>query len=176
MKTLRLIANFIDRLNEKIGEGVSWLSLILVLLTVFAVALRYIFHSGTVAFQEAEYHLYAMNFLIAGGWTMLKGGHVRIDILYLEASDRTKALINLLGAILLCMPFCIIVLWASWPFFLSSLSFREVSSDPGGLPALYAFKAVILIGFALITLQAISEAIKSFLYLLNSNKKGDSLL
>lgn len=162
MKFLCVIVNIIDKINDKTGEVVSWLALLLVLITVWDVTLRYLFHSGSVAFQELEWHLYAINFLIAAGWTLLKGGHVRIDLFYIRMGNKHKALVDLIGALLFCIPFCLLVIWAGWPFFFSSLSIRECSPDPGGLPARYVLKAMIPIGFALIALQAISEAIKSY--------------
>ena len=170
MKFLRAIVNFSDRLNEKTGEVVSWAALVLVLVTVWDVTLRYVFHAGSVAFQELEWHLYAINFLVAAGWTLLKGGHVRIDILYIRMGDKQKAIVDIIGTFLFCIPFCLLVIWAGRPFFTSSFSIREFSPDPGGLPARYVLKAMIPIGFALIALQAISEAIKSYFTLSGKEK------
>ncbi|MGH7505782.1 MAG: TRAP transporter small permease subunit, partial [Longimicrobiales bacterium] len=86
--------------------------------------------------------------------------HVRVDVLYGQLSTRARAWIDLLGGVLLLVPFCIFVLWASLPSVLASWQTREVSADPGGLPR-YPLKAMILVCFVLLLIQAISEIVKS---------------
>lgn len=161
MKFLRQVVIITDRINEKVGMVAAFLCAVLVLITVTDVTLRYLFHAGSVAFQELEWHLYAANFIMAAGWTMLRDGHVRIDILYNRLVPRKKALLDLIGVVIFCIPFCLIVLWTSWPFFMNAWSIGEGSPDPGGLPARYILKAMIPAGFGLILLQSVSQAIKS---------------
>ena len=81
----------IDAMKGWIGNGVSWLTLLLVLITVYDVMMRYFFRAGSIAIQEAEWHLFAMNFMLAGGWTLLHGGHVRVDFLYTRFGKDKKA-------------------------------------------------------------------------------------
>jgi len=162
MKALKALTVFIDGINKVMGTVATLFILVLVLITMTDVTLRYLFHAGSVAFQELEWHLYAANFVLAAGWTMLKDGHVRIDILYNMGGPRKRAAIDLIGVLLLCIPFCLIVIWSSWPFFVNAWSIREGSPDPGGLPARYILKAMIPLGFSLVLLQAFSQAVKSF--------------
>ena len=168
---LEAILRTIDGINDRIGKWVAWLTLILVLITVYDVIMRYFFRAGSVAIQEAEIHLFAMNFLLAAGWTYLNDGHVRVDILYLRFGMKTKAWIDLLGALLFCVPYCLLVIWAAGPFVIDSWATREGSPNPGGLPALYVLKATIPLAFFLIALQAISQAIKKIIFLTGRGKK-----
>lgn len=91
MRILRTLVRVIDAMKGWIGNGVSWLTLLLVLITVYDVMMRYFFRAGSIAIQEAEWHLFAMNFMLAGGWTLLHGGHVRVDFLYTRFGKDKKA-------------------------------------------------------------------------------------
>ena len=163
MKGLRRLAHAIDKISSVAGEASSWLVFLLVLITTTDVIMRYFFSAGSVALQELEWHLYAANFIIAAGWTMKNDQHVRIDLFYQHFGPKTKAAVNLIGAIIFCIPFCLIVIWAAWPFLMNAWEVRESSPNPGGLPARYILKAFIHLGFGLILLQSISEVVKSFL-------------
>ena len=162
---LKAIIRKIDAINDRVGKWVGWLTLLLVLITVYDVIMRYFFRAGSVAIQEAEVHLFAMNFLLAAGWTYLNDGHVRVDILYLRFAPKIKALIDLLGSLLFCIPYCLLVIWAAGPFVMDSWAIREGSPNPGGLPATYVLKAVIPVAFFLIAVQAFSQAIKKIIFL-----------
>jgi TRAP-type mannitol/chloroaromatic compound transport system permease small subunit len=162
MRVLLPLSAWIDKANEKFGYASAFLVLFLVFITAADVTLRYLFRAGSVAFQELEWHLYAANFIMAAGWTMLKDGHVRIDILYSGLSPKKKAFIDLLGILLFCIPFCLIVITTSWTFFFNAWVIREGSPDPGGLPARYLLKATIPAGFGLVLFQAFSQLVKAF--------------
>lgn len=172
MKPLKTLIGFIDGVNKVMGAVAALFIFVLVFITVTDVTLRYLFRAGSVAFQELEWHLYAANFILAAGWTMLKDGHVRIDIFYNMGGSRKRAVIDLLGVFLLCIPFCLIVIWSSWPYFMNAWSIRESSPDPGGLPARYILKGMIPLGFSLVLLQAVSEAVKSIFKL--TDREGQS--
>lgn len=165
MRFLLPVSAWIDKVNEKFGYASAFLTLFLVLVTATDVTLRYLFRAGSVAFQELEWHLYAANFIMAAGWTMLKDGHVRIDILYSGLSPQKKALIDLLGILIFCIPFCLIVIVTSWTFFFNAWVIGEGSPDPGGLPARYLLKATIPAGFSLVLFQAFSQLVKAFMAL-----------
>jgi TRAP-type mannitol/chloroaromatic compound transport system permease small subunit len=108
-----------------------------------------------------EWHLYAANFLLAAGWTMKQNGHVRIDFLSHRFGPKTQALIDILGTIVFCIPFCLIVIWAGSRFFHNAWSIKEMSDAPGGLPARYILKGFIPLGFSLIILQSLAELVRN---------------
>ncbi|MGD2125686.1 MAG: TRAP transporter small permease subunit [Desulfobacteraceae bacterium] len=169
---MKAFVRVIDTINGWIGKAVGWFTLILVLITVYDVVMRYIFHAGSVAIMELEIHLFAMNFMLAAGWTFLVDGHVRVDLLYTRFNEKAKAWVDLFGTLFLCIPYCILVAWAAWPFLSNSWSIREFSPNPGGLPAVYVLKAVIPAAFLLIGIQAVSLFIKKIYFLAG---KGENL-
>ena len=154
-------ARFMDKISIRIGHAASWMTLILVLVTMYDVIMRYIFKAGSIWIQESEWYLFAANFMLAASWTLLRNGHVRVDIFYVKFSTKTKAWIDLIGSILLLLPFCILIVYSSIPFVFDSWAMWEGSSDPGGLPARYLLKSLIPLTFILLALQGISEIIKN---------------
>ncbi len=155
------LVRWIDQLNDRVGRATSWLTAVLVVVTTSDVLLRYVFNTSFVFIQELEWHLFAVLFLMAAGYTHLKGKHVRVDILYTRLSPRRQALVDLVFGLLFLFPTCFLLIKSSLPFVAHSWAVLEGSPDPGGLPARYLLKAVIPVGFILIGLQGISETIKN---------------
>jgi TRAP-type mannitol/chloroaromatic compound transport system permease small subunit len=120
--------------------------------------------------QELEWHLFAIIFLLGAAYTLKRDRHVRVDILYLKFSPKTRAWVDLLGSIFLLLPFCILVIFASHKFVFNSFLIQETSPDPGGLPARYLLKACIPIGFFLVLLQGFSQSAKSFLAVMQKDE------
>ena len=159
--------SIIDKLIESIGRLVSWLSLVLVLVIIVDVFLRYLFSITSAASFELEWHLFAAIFLLGAAWTLQKDKHVRVDVFYHRFSKRTKAIVNLVGTVVLLLPFCFVAFYESLSFVSSSFSVHETSPDPGGLPVRYLIKSVIPSGFLLLGLQGISEGLKALKTLLS---------
>jgi len=160
---MKAYVNAIDKFSERTGSLISWVSFILVLVVCYDVFTRYILKESSVALQELEWHLFALLFLIAAPYTLLKDEHVRVDVLYTKFSPKGKAWVNLAGSLLFLIPFCILIIISVKEFVLQSFIFRETSPNPGGLPARYIIKAVIPISFLLLLLEGISLAFKSLL-------------
>lgn len=158
---MRKLAENIEKLNERIGKGVSWLTLVLVLVVCFDVISRYLFKISFVSVQELQWHIFAIIFLVAAPYTLKLDGHVRVDLIYSRLSKRNQALINLIGSIIFLIPLCLLVIYASKNFVLTSFQVSETSPDPGGLPARYILKAIIPLSFLLLFLQAIALVIRS---------------
>lgn len=174
MQYLEKIVRIIDGLSDKIGYLVGWLTTIMVLVVFYDTFMRYVFQKGTVALQELEWHLFAIIFLIGAAYTLKEGGHVRVDIIYLKLSKKAKAWIDLLGTFVFLIPFSIMVILSTKGFVVNSWDVREVSPDPGGLPARYILKAMIPLGFSLLIVQGFSEACKSFMIIMGYNLKATS--
>jgi TRAP-type mannitol/chloroaromatic compound transport system permease small subunit len=111
------------------------------------------------AYIEAQWYLFSLLFLLCAGYALQQDAHVRVDVLFARFSPRVRSWINILGAVLLLIPFCIFLLWVSWPVVMNSWNVREVSPDPGGLPR-WPLKAVIPVCFILLMVQGIAELIK----------------
>ena len=169
-KLLDLATNiqvWIERVIEFTGRLVSWLVLVLVILVSYDVTMRYVFNQGSIAIQELEWHLFALIFLLGAAYTLKHDDHVRLDLWYQSrySSDRIRALINLLGALVMLMPFCWLIMNSSSFFVQQAWLIKEGSPDPGGLPYRWLLKAAIPLGFLLLFLQGVAEFIRNLLRL-----------
>ena len=176
-QAFRQIGDAIDSVNEWVGRAVSWFTTLLVVLVCFDVILRLIYSIiqrnwipdlewalvGQAWIMELEWHFFALIFLLSAGYAYKHDKHVRVDLFYVRFSRRDKALVNLIGNIIFLIPWCIVIIGASFQYALRSYQIRETSPDPGGLPALYLIKFAITVGLILLLLQAISATIKSAL-------------
>ena len=161
--SLKVLIEKVDLISESIGKITAWLVLIMVLLISYDVAMRYIFQSGSVALQELEWHLFSLIFLFGAAYTLKHDDHVRVDLIYRSKrfSDHYRAWIDILGGLLLLIPFCLLIIINSWPFVFNALTLNETSPDPGGLPYRWLLKAAIIVGFGLLLLQGIGEILKN---------------
>ena len=164
------IPSAIDRISRWTGYAVAWLSAVLVLLICYDVAMRYLFNQTAVWMQELEWHLFAALFLLGMAYTLQADAHVRVDVFYARMSPRRQAWVNLLGTLLFLLPFCLLVIDRSWTFAVNSFRMGESSSDPGGLPARWLIKFAMPLGFALLLLQGIGEALKAIGHLTSEEK------
>ncbi len=162
MSTPRDVARRIDAFQDRVGRAVSWLMLGMVLVVFLDVIRRYVFNLSSVWAQELEWHFFGVVYLLAAGYTMLYDEHVRVDIVYARFSPRKKAWFDFVLLFVFFFPSCLMIVYTSWPFVKASFLVWEGSPDPGGLPARWALKSVIIVGFLLLILQGISEAIKNF--------------
>lgn len=164
-QSLSAAAHRIDRLIAAIGRAVIWLCLALVLLQFTVVVLRYALGIGSIWLSESVIYVHAALFLLAAAWTLQQGGHVRVDVFYSKASPRTKAAVDLAGALLLLLPFMAVIMWFALPYVARSWAILERSREASGLPLVYVLKTLIPLFALLIALQGISQAIRASLIL-----------
>lgn len=165
MSSLAKIAKLIDAFNEEIGRKVAWLALLMVLLQFMVVVMRYVFGIGSIFMQESVVYMHGILFMVGAGYTLLHGGHVRVDIFYRDAKPTTKALIDLLGVIFLLAPVCILILIYTMPYVSNSWAVLERSKETSGIPAVFLLKTIVPIFCVLVLAQGTSLAIHSFLVL-----------
>ncbi len=158
--TVRGLAGVIDRVIDLVGRATAWLALGIALIMGANVLLRYGFSIGSIWMQELEWHIMVPICLFGMSYALLKGEHVRVDVVFQYFSPRNKHLVDVITAIL-AMLFSVIVIWLSVPYVWQSWSIGEGTANPGGIDYRYIVKAFIPIGFALFFLQSLSEAIKS---------------
>ncbi|MEJ2106843.1 MAG: TRAP transporter small permease subunit [Acidiferrobacteraceae bacterium] len=154
------LAERIERLNEWIGRLMAWMVVLMAAIVVYDVSMRSIFHIGSVALQELEWHLFALVFLLGAAYTYRHDGHVRVEIFYQHFSLRRRAWVNLAGNLLFLLPLCVLVIASSWPFVHNSFLFHESSPDPGGLPFRFLIKSAIPFGFFLLLLQGLADSVR----------------
>jgi len=169
---LKSLSERLDRIAELVGNTAAWLALALVLVTFTVVMLRYLFQLGWIAMQESILYLHASLFLLGAAYTLKKDGHVRVDIFYRGFSAKGKALVDLLGSLLLLLPVCGFLLWTSWDYVTMAWSIYEGSQEAGGLPYVYLLKTLIPVAVVLLILQGIGQALFS-LSILTSTESDD---
>jgi TRAP-type mannitol/chloroaromatic compound transport system permease small subunit len=125
------------------GRLISLSTLVLLCLCMAVVILRYGFSLGAVNLQEGMLYANALLFLGGAGYCLQRDQHVRVDVLYNRFSPRQQAWANLLGGLLLLLPFVVFVAWVSTGFISLSWRIREVSPEAGGLPWVYLLKSLI---------------------------------
>ena len=165
MQALASFARFVDRINDAVGRAVAWLTLAMVLITFLVVILRYGFALGWVWVQEFYVWLHGIVFMVAAGYTLLRNEHVRVDVFYRPRSRRFKAWVDLLGVLLLLLPFVMTIAILSWPYVVISWVRFEESYEAGGMPGLFLLKTTILVFCVLVGLQGLSLAARSVLVL-----------
>ena len=173
MKFLSSISRIIDRLNEYVGRGTAWVTLLLVVVVFVDVVMRYAFRTSFVFTQELEWHLFAFIFLIGAGYTLLHDGHVRVDIIYQRLGPKAQAWVNLLGVLLFALPGCLMVIITSYKFTHTAFVTMEGSPDPGGIPFRFIVKGTITVGFILLFLQSISLGLHSVLKIAGRESTSD---
>jgi len=155
------LAGRIDRLNTAIGRAAAWLALVIVLLQFALVVARYLFGLGSIWLSETVIYANAGLFMLAAAWTLRAGGHVRVDVFYAEGGPRAKAAVDLLGALLLLLPFALVLLWFAAPYAARSWAILERSQETSGLPLVFALKTLIPLFAVLMALQGVAQAIRA---------------
>ena len=137
----------------------------MVLVQFSAVVLRYVFGIGSIWMQESVIYMHAYLFMVGAGYTLLQGGHVRVDIFYREASPKRKALTDLIGVFVFLLPVCVTIWLFSWGYVARSWQVLEGSKETSGIQGVFLLKSAILVFTALVALQGISLAARSLLVL-----------
>lgn len=161
------IAGFLANINEILGRSLAWLTILMVLITFTVVLLRYAFNLGWIGMQESVSYLHALVFMLGAGYAFKHEAHVRVDIFYRNFSPRRQAWVNLLGNLLLLIPFTVFILVNSFDYVAASWRIREASSETGGLPYVYLLKTVIPAMAIALLLQAVANSLENLAALLS---------
>ena len=164
MKFLLSISKAIDAIVSLVGKSVTWITLLVVLISAGNAIIRKTFHVSSNAWLEIQWYLFGVIFLLAAGYTFLKNEHVRVDIINQRLSPRTQVIIDLIGVIFFMLPACLLIVYLAIPFFELSFVTNEQSSNSGGLIR-WPVKLLIPVGFTLLSLAGISHAIKCIAFL-----------
>ena len=159
MKSLLSLSASIDALNQKIGVLCDWLVLLACLVSGGNAMIRYAYDYSSNAWLEIQWYMFAIIVMFGAAYTLRRNEHVRVDIIYMQLSERGQIWIDIIGTVLFLLPMCLLLSWLSWPFFLQSYRVAEESSNAGGLSR-WPIKLAIPLGFLLIALQGVSELIK----------------
>lgn len=164
MRGLLRICAAIDALNVGVNYFARWLVLAAILLSAGNAIVRKLFNYSANSLLEGQWYLFSAVFLLCAGYTLLRGEHVRIDIIASRLSRRSQVVVDILGTLFFLLPFTVAAIWLSWPQVVSKVLSGEVSSSAGGLP-LWPAWVLIPVGFSLLGLQGVSEIIKRIAFL-----------
>ena len=159
MKLLLGLSRAIDAVNQRLSFVADWLVLLSCLISAGNAFSRYAFNISSNAWLEIQWYMFGAVVLLGASYTLKKNEHVRVDIVYANVSTRRQIGIDIFGFILFLLPATIIMAYLSWPIFYNSWSQGEISANAGGLVR-WPVKILLPIGFALVSLQGISELIK----------------
>jgi TRAP-type mannitol/chloroaromatic compound transport system permease small subunit len=156
-------ASALDRFSTATGKFISWLTVLMVLITVVIVVMRYVFDAGLIWLQESVIWMHGAVFMLGAAYTLRDEDHVRVDIFYRKMSDTGRAWVDALGVMLFLLPLCAYLAWASFDFAASSWSIHESSREPGGLayPMIPILKSIIVVTPVAIMLQGLSLLLRS---------------
>lgn len=154
------LAERLDRVNRLTGHTVRWLALLMVLVQFSIVLLRYVFGVSFIWLNESVLYMHAAFFMLGAGYTLLVDGHVRVDIFYAKGSPRAKALIDVLGHLVLLMPSMVVLLVWSWPSVRNSWAVLEGPVSVGGIPASFLLKSLIPAFCVLLLVQGLARLLR----------------
>ena len=158
---LEKLERFFDTIADYIGYLCSFLMIAMMLNIFYDVFMRYVFKSGSIAFQELEWHIFSLIILLGTSYTLKEDGHVRVDILYTKFSEKKKAIVNIVGAFIFITPIALLVALGSVEFVLEAFHTHEVSGDPGGLTHRWIIKSFIPFSFWLLIFISVGFVIKN---------------
>lgn len=164
MRALLKFSNAVDWVNAQIGKYVIWLILASTVISAVNAVIRKAFNMSSNAYLEVQWYLFAAAFLLAAGYTLLHGEHVKIDVVSSKLSKRGQIWIDIIGFSVFLTPVCLTILYYGIPFFLQGYRSGEVSGNAGGLIR-WPVYAMIPLGFGLLLLQGWSELIKRIAFL-----------
>lgn len=159
MTILLRFSRLVDLVSERVGKAVYWLVLVAVLVSAGNAMMRYTFNISSNAWLEVQWYLFAAVFLLCAAYTLLANEHIRIDIVASRLPKTTQHWIDVFGHVIFLLPLCILMIYEGWPYFWLAFASGENSPNAGGLIR-WPVKLLIVLGFALLLLQGLSELIK----------------
>ena len=171
MKALLAVSHAIDALNERLSYVADFLCFFSCLISAGNAFSRYAFSLSSNAWLEIQWYMFGTLVMLGASYTLRRNEHVRVDIVYSNLSTRRQIWIDIFGGTFFLLPAAVILAYLSWPIFYNSWIEGEVSANAGGLMR-WPIKIFLPIGFALLSLQGISELIKRFA-MLTGHMKAD---
>jgi len=159
VRPLLAVSTFIDNLNERLGYLADWAVVLACAISAGNAMVRYAFDMSSNAWLEIQWYLFTATVMLGASYTLNRNEHVRVDITYMMLSERGKEWLDLMGTLFFLLPTMSLLAWLSWPVFSRAWTSDEISGSAGGLvrwPVLF----LMPFGFALITMQGVSEVIK----------------
>lgn len=170
------LSDALDHFVDRVGSLSSWLWILTIGCILYSVISRYAFSQGSVMLEEIQWHLAGAAWLMGLSYTLVHDDHVRVDVLHERFSLVTQAWIELLGILLLLMPFLLLAMMELLPYAWSSFEQGERSQAPNGLPWRWALKFVLPFSIGLLIVGSFSRLLKTTSLLFNMPKSRDRSL
>lgn len=159
MQALLKLSQGIDAFTRWTGKRLAWLIVLAVIISAVNAIIRKTFDTSSNSWLELQWVLFSIVFLLCSPWTLLDNEHIRIDIVNNALPKKARNVIDVVGHVFFLFPICIVMIITGVPFFLRSFQVNEQSGNAGGLPQ-WPAKALIMIAFAFLLVQGVSELIK----------------
>jgi TRAP-type mannitol/chloroaromatic compound transport system permease small subunit len=159
VRALLAVSRAIDYFNVRLGKAVAWLIVVAVTVSTANAIIRKLLNQSSNAWLELQWYLFGAVFLFCAAWTLIANEHIRIDIVNNFFSRRARNWVDLIGHTFALLPFCLVMIWTSVPFFLTSYRLGERSFSAGGLPQ-WPAKLLVPVAFTILLIQSFSEIIK----------------
>lgn len=159
MRHLIQISRLIDDLNQRIGYLADWAVLLACMVSAANALMRYAYDQSSNAWLEIQWYLFTAVVMLGAAYTLRKNEHVRVDILYMQLSERGKQWLDLIGTVVFVLPTMGMLAWLSWPMLRNAWDVQEMSGNAGGLIR-WPVVLMLPLGFGLVALQGVSEIIK----------------
>ncbi|MDM0046805.1 TRAP transporter small permease subunit [Variovorax dokdonensis] len=157
---MRQLCDAIDRLNDWVGSLAALLILPSLLITMIEVVARYAFNSPTVWVNESVQILFGFYFLLGGGYTLLHGGHVRVDLLLLGLKPRARRRADVIGLVVTIFYFAVL-LWFTGDQAIDAIASRERAESPWA-PYIFPVLTAAPVAAALMLLQAVALIVRAY--------------
>ncbi len=164
---MKKIIQFLETITRITGTTSAWLTLVMVLAASIVVILRKVFDIGLIGLQESVTYMHAIVFMLAAGWALQRGAHVRVDIFYRRFSKSTQAWIDTLGSLFFTLPVMIFIGIGSWDFVCESWRIHEGSTDSGGLAFVFVLKSLLPLMAFTVCLQGLADIARNLCFLMN---------
>jgi TRAP-type mannitol/chloroaromatic compound transport system permease small subunit len=159
MGALLGLSGIIDRVSDWIGKAMGWLIFLAIVVSAGNAIIRKVFSISSNAWLELQWYLFGAAFMLAAAYTLKQNEHIRVDVFYASRSRATQHWIDLFGHVFFLLPFVTLMAWLLWPYTVQAYRNGDVSANAGGL-LIWPARALLLAGFILLVLQAVSEIIK----------------
>jgi TRAP-type mannitol/chloroaromatic compound transport system permease small subunit len=159
MGPLLAFSRAMDRVSDLTGHLADWAVLLSCVISAGNAFVRYGISYSSNAWLEVQWYLFAAIVMLGCSYTLFRNEHVRVDLVYGALGHRAKLWVDVLGMIVFLLPATALLAWMTWPFFLDAFVRGEGSANPGGLIR-WPVKILMPLGFALLTLQGLSELFK----------------
>lgn len=152
---IRYFLSLIDTISEKIGKTVSLLIVLMMLITTTEVVARYVFNSPTIWVWPINRQLFGVYILFGGIYTLLYGGHIKVEVLSNRFRPKAKRVAELI-ALLCLLAFLGVLVWQGVWMAGNSIMCGERASGAFRVP-LYPLKTLIPIAALLFLLQGVAN-------------------